>query len=162
MEFTRKGKETIYIHYGHEEFDSKLFRPASNGGNLPIKPRGGLWGSSIESSESWKDWCEAENFRDCDDAISFKFTVRDPSKVFFIDSEEAFKEFSKRYSVKAAFQWGLYDDGSISFIDFDKMIEDGWDALEISISCYWRLYNLLYGWDCDSIVVLNRDAVVPV
>ena len=38
-----------------------------------------------------------------------------------------------------------FTDGSISFINFDKMIEDGWDALEISISCYWRLYDLLYG-----------------
>ena len=43
---------------------------------------------------------------------------------------------------------------------FEKMVEDGWDGLEISISDYAQLYNYLYGWDCDSIVVFNEDAIV--
>ena len=160
VKFTRESNPTTYIHYGHGAFDTRLFRPAGNGGNLPIKPRGGLWGSSIESSESWKDWCGCSNFRDCDDAVSFKFAVRDPSKVFFVDSEESFKELAGRYGKTNKARFGFGDEAV--FIDFEKMIRDGWDALEISITDYGSLYYLLYGWDCDSIVVFNRDAVVPV
>ena len=43
-------------------------------------------------------------------------------------------------------------------INVDKMKADGWDGLEISLTDCDRLY----GWDCDSIVIFNRDAVVPV
>ena len=42
------------------------------------------------------------------------------------------------------------------------MKADGWDGLEISLTDHWPLYEYLYGWDCDSVVIFNRDAVVPV
>lgn len=162
MEYTREGRAVTYIHYGHEEFDTRRFRSVTNGGSyLGIKPNGGLWASPVEATRSWKEWCECENFRECREDISFRFTMRNPEKVFYIDSEESFKEFAGRYGKMDDTIWRFAGD-NVAFIDFEKMIRDGWDALEISLTDYWRLYDLLYGWDCDSIVVLNRDAVVPV
>lgn len=53
-------------------------------------------------------------------------------------------------------------------IDFEKCLRIGIDAIEL---CWYGeefekvasddLYFELYGWDCDSIVVLNPDAVIP-
>lgn len=52
-------------------------------------------------------------------------------------------------------------------IDFEKCLRIGIDAIEL---CWYGeefekvasgdLYFELYGWDCDSIVVLNPDAVI--
>ena len=53
--------------------------------------------------------------------------------------------------------------------DFEKCIDQGIDAVELCIygdeyDCddYFELHNSLYGWDCDSIVILNPNAVIPV
>ena len=48
------------------------------------------------------------------------------------------------------------------FIDFEKLAEQGWDAVEVKISNDMRLYWALYGWDCDSILIMNPDVVVEV
>lgn len=160
MEYTREGRAVTYVHYGHEEFDTRRFKGITNFGNVGVKPNGGLWASPVEAESSWKEWCEDQDFRDCREDISFRFTMRNPDKIFYIDSEESFKEFAGRYAQTEEARFGIGD--AAVFIDFEKMLRDGWDALEISLTDYGSLYYLMYFWDCDSIVVLNRDAIVPV
>lgn len=56
---------------------------------------------------------------------------------------------------------------SCYLIDFEKCVRLGIDAIEL---CWYgdefadiasgNLHFELYGWDCDSIVVLNPDAVI--
>ena len=36
---------------------------------------------------------------------------------------------------------------------------DGYVGMEISISDYFRIYDELYGWDCDSIVIFYEDEI---
>ncbi len=96
MEYTREGRAVTYIHYGHEEFDTRRFKGITNFGNVGVKPSGGLWASPVEAKSSWKEWCECEDFRDCCEYDSFRFTMRNPDKIFYIDSEESFKEFAGR------------------------------------------------------------------
>ena len=53
-------------------------------------------------------------------------------------------------------------------IDLKKMLKQGYDGIELHLSeeitddskdgLYWKLY----GWDCDSILVMNPDVVIPV
>lgn len=43
MEYTREGRAVTYVHYGHEEFDTRRFKSITNGRYLGIKPNGGLW-----------------------------------------------------------------------------------------------------------------------
>lgn len=43
-------------------------------------------------------------------------------------------------------------------IDFEKCVEQGIDAIELCTlgnGLYWALY----GWDCESIIVLNKDVI---
>ena len=47
------------------------------------------------------------------------------------------------------------------YLDFEEMLRNGIDAVYVEISSDNRLYWALYGWDCDSIVVMN-PAVVEV
>lgn len=158
MDFTRKGREVSYIHYSKtdcDHFDKSKMYPIRNTENW-IKPYGGLWASPINAEWGWKDWCEAENFRDCDERYSFTFKMRDPSKVYFVDSKEAYDNLVKLYGIKNTNSFGY----TPQYIDYKRMIEDGWDALELSLTDYWQLYDLFYGWDCDSILIFNAEAVI--
>ena len=42
-------------------------------------------------------------------------------------------------------------------LDFEQLRKDGWDAVEVEIG---RLYWQLYGWDCDSILIMNPEVIV--
>lgn len=54
-------------------------------------------------------------------------------------------------------------------IDFEECVRQGYDAIEL---CWYGseykdkkaddMYFGLYGWDCDSIVILNPSVVVPI
>ena len=54
-------------------------------------------------------------------------------------------------------------------IDFEECVRQGYDAIEL---CWYgdeykdkkadNMYFGLYGWDCDSIIILNPSVVVPI
>ena len=54
------------------------------------------------------------------------------------------------------------------YIDFEKAVASGIDAIELHISddtgsnISQQLYYLLYGWDCDSILIMNPDIIQEV
>ena len=57
---------------------------------------------------------------------------------------------------KAEDKFGL---SSWVLLDFEKLAET-YDAVEVNISSDFNLYYQLYGWDCDSIVIMNPDIIV--
>lgn len=142
-------QDKIYIHYGHAAFDPNLFKPIQND-QCWVKPRGGLWASPIDTKLGWKDWCEKEEFRECIEENSFIFTLP-KANIFVIDSVEKLKELP----TIADPVWK-----SIStLIDFENCIKFGYDAIELNLSADRQLYWELYGWDCDSILVMNPDKI---
>ena len=44
--------------------------------------------------------------------------------------------------------------------DFEAILRQGYDAMEIHISECPSLYSAMYGWDVDSILIMNPDIVV--
>ena len=46
-------------------------------------------------------------------------------------------------------------------IDFEKLASR-YDAIEVLISKDGRLYSALYGWDCDSILILNPNVIITI
>lgn len=145
-----------YVHYGHKSFDPALFREPKN--ELQFnKPSGGFWASPVGAERSWKDWCEANDFRDCEDANSFTFSLTDEAKVYHIYC----KEDAERLPVQDCETYA----GQV-FIDFEKAATM-YDAIQFHLSDEKlpkedmdSLYWVLYGWDCDSILILNKDVVL--
>ena len=137
-----------YIHYGCTSFDKSKFQEIKNEPYF-CKPKGGLWASPVDAEYGWRDWCEAENFRECSKDNSFSFALKGNAKVYHIRSVS---------DVKAMPQ---VNTGITTFYipDFEKMLADGWDAIELHMSECGALYWALYGWDCDCILVLNPDIV---
>jgi hypothetical protein len=154
--YRRSYPGPVYIHYGADRFDPELFKPIKNRPNW-VKPEAhtGLWASPRNSERSWKTWVEAEHYGS-DLTKSFEFRMSDPRKVFYIFDAPSYTFFIEQYGIINPFGSGDYT----PFVpNFEKMAADGFDALEIGISSWPRLYDLFYGWDCDSILVFNKEAI---
>jgi len=136
-----------YIHYGHKYFDKSLFCSIKNR-DFFVKPDGGLWASDVNAIYGWKDWCESEEFRKCKKDNSFTFKISNDAKILQIKSSEQLKELPKVGN--GINTWVL--------IDFEALAKK-YDAVEVYISYDHQLYFDLYGWDCDSILIMNPDVV---
>ena len=44
-------------------------------------------------------------------------------------------------------------------VDFEQLIANRIAAIEFNLSNDWDLYMALYGWDCDSTLILNPDVI---
>ena len=142
-----------YIHYGHKHFDRTLFIPIRNCPSF-TKPHGGLWASPVDAEFGWKEWCKQEDFRECNLNNSFTFTLSENARVLTILSVAGAKCLPQVRNEFALPWWVIPD--------FEKLVEQGYDAIELKLSNDWGLYQALYGWDCDSIVVLNPDVIMEV
>ena len=145
-----------YIHYGSTAFDPSKFKPIENYGW--IKPKGGFWASPVDAGENgWKEWCEREQFRECRDENSFRFTLSDFARVLHLrhvtDVRNLLKEGIQGSALDC--QRGLFGP------DFEGIMRQGYDAIELHITECRALYSAMYGWDVDSILIMNPDIIVP-
>jgi hypothetical protein len=191
--------DKVYVHYGSTEFHPELIKPLDYSNSksaigMTVKPPyfSGLWGSPIDSDNSWKVWNDANDFSECDENNSFRFKIHPDHKILTINSTESAISLVENYltlagSLRLRFLSGKVETNpeddlrnekercidyimsgqpfeyfSINKLDFVKMSADGYSGMEISITDFPKLYWLLYGWDCDSIVVWSPDAIIQV
>mgnify|MGYP001623704021 CR=1 FL=1 len=140
----------IYIHYGHKHFDPNSFVEIKN--TMWNKPAGGLWASDINAKYGWKSWCEDENFCECNKENSFCFKLKEKSRILTINSHNDLFQLPLESGVHE------YINRLCLCIDFEKLARE-YDAIELLLSEDRRLYYDLYGWDCDSILILNKDCI---
>ena len=151
---TENVQGVTYIHYGSRHFDPKRFVPVANI-SFWIKPRGGFWASRVDAPFSWKDWNEDSNYMSCIASNAVRFTM-DNARVLVIRSLEQL--------MAVAVIYGTVEENGLSGqvrLDFERL-KSVCDAVEVFISADQRLYWALYGWDCDSVVVLNPDVIKEV
>lgn len=135
-----------YIHYGADSFNPEKFEPIVNSFRFS-KPNGGFWASRIDAKYGWRDWCEDNEFNLDRLDRSFTFTLKEGSRVYEIRSvADAFK---LPFNSPSKF---------FAYIDFEKCLEEGIDAIEVTDIDF--VYETLYGWDCDSILILNPEIIV--
>lgn len=152
--------EKLYIHYGSDVFEPEEFQPIKNR-ELFTKPDGGLWASPIDAPRSWKNWCEGENFHTDLLQKSFTFSLKPKARVLYINYAERLDNLPK---VKPPIGMEHFD--SWDCLDFEALAKK-YDAIELSLSNettktqnYWNtLYHRLYGWDCDSILIMNSECM---
>ena len=143
-----------YIHYGSSAFFPEKFRKVENvdiGGN---KPRGGLWASRVDAKYGWANWCNDINVFSAMFKRSFQFTLSNNAKILEIHCMEDLSELPKRKNF-----WSPLMISKI-FPDFEKMMDDGIDAVELFLSDDEDLFYGLYGWDCDSILIMNPEIII--
>lgn len=143
----------IYIHYGSKKFDKNLFLTPKNK-LRSNKPKGGLWASDIKSKFGWRDWCKTETYKSCDNEDSFYFKLSNNANIFIINSANDVNKMPLQTDML-----GLH---SIKIIDFELMLKNGIDVIEFNLSNDSDLYYALYGWDCDCILVLNPEVIIPI
>ena len=143
-----------YIHYGCKSFDEHKFNPIKNQSIL-TKPFGGFWASPLDTSYGWSDWCRSQPYY-YDDKVYLTFSLSDKANVVHIRNEE---DLLKMPMVEKCLVYGIV------CIDFEKMSNDGIDAIELHLmdkgSFNHGLNFALYGWDCDSILIMNPKIILP-
>lgn len=156
------NKSFVYITYGKSKYDPQKFNEVRN---IPLlgKPIGGLWASPIDTPFGWKQWCEDTKYNDCDLTRSFCFTLRENVNVIQLNSVEDCRHLPMA-QLDPIFQplteYHIYP-------DFEKLKADGVDAVQFNLSADQSgniidgMYSVLFGWDCDSILILNKDVIVP-
>lgn len=138
----------VYIHYGDDTFRTP--DPIQNS-KYRNKPRGGLWASRKDAEYGWKDWCIAEEFRLDTFDRSFKFQLKDGARVLILSEKEQLDVLPNLNDFHSK-----NDPYADCCLDFEKLSRD-WDAIELT-NC-WKFQWALYGWDCDSIIIMNPDIV---
>lgn len=136
-----------YIHYGDNYFSEEWFQPISNRG-WGYKPLGGLWASPVDTEYGWREWVKDNDFP-CKLERWFKFTLKENARVLKITNTSQLDELPQFENIYS-------DIGKC--IDFEKLSLD-YDAMIVLISTDHRLYYDLYGWDVDSILVMNSDVI---
>lgn len=140
-----------YIHYGHDKFDKNKFVAIKNFPYM-TKPFGGLWASREDSENGWKNFVDDNNLTIGKFDTAFTFSLKETARILTIDHHDILKQLPK---VKN----DLPINAHIT-LDFEK-ISENYDAIEVLISEDRWLYHQLYGWDCDSILIMNPDVVIP-
>lgn len=162
-------KNIIFVHYGTNKIKEKLFKTIKNrrGWN---KPSGGIWASPLNSNHSWRKFCLDENFNIGTLKKHILFKINPNSKIYTINSYLDLIKLKKYW---------IYDKNRIFnevMIDYEKMMKDGYDGIYLTedgehdtrFSPYGR-YDCsmggkldLYGWDCESIVIFNKNIIKQV
>lgn len=149
----------LYIHYGSANFNPRYFKQVTNRDQLRVKPNGGLWASRVDAKHGWRNWCECEEFRLEDLNTHFRFLITPAAKVAHLYTSKDLDRLPRRND--------CFDRWDEFYPDFEQMVKDGCDAIELHLSStdknwdndglYWRLY----GWDCDSILIMNPKIISP-
>lgn len=142
-----------YIHYGSSKFNPERFdKTITIPSTFLSKPYGGLWASRVGAKYGWKDWCIDESFNTEKLEKHFEFYLSDDANVLEIHSHD---------DVKKMPEFILPERKNSRFVpDFSEMIKRGVDAIELFLFDDARLDHDLYGWDCDSVLIMNPEIIV--
>ena len=140
-----------YIHYGNEKFDIDKFIPISNRPET-TKPIGGFWGSRKDTDLGWKEWCAEIDLKSKDLTKKLQFSLSENAKIIVIDNIKCLDKLPQNENNHIVNKLFIT-------LDFEKLSRQ-YDAIEVLISKDERLYELLYGWDCDSILVMNPNVII--
>ncbi len=134
------------IHYGSKQYIPEHVKPITDIGF--VKPEGGLWTSPVNSSNSWKDWCHNGDFGICEESNSFRLKFKSNTRIYKIDSKS---------DLSALTFYQPYLSSSMRFLHY-RYLTQFIDALWLTDKGQQDTAFLeggLYGWDCESVLILN-------
>jgi len=158
-----------YVHYGcsSEEFLISKFVKVKNH-TFGWKPSGGFWASPTSHGKmgelfDWKAFCEKEEYYPKGKPLNkkFYFCLDINAHVVRIESMDTYQALPK--VVREDCATGRKEE----FIDFEKCMRQGIDAIEYAYSAIIKDENMkeemdrkMLGWDCDSILIMNPKIIL--
>ena len=123
----------------------------------------GLHQGGDVSDYSWLDFLEDAGIDKRSD-VHFNFTLQDDATICTIDNVNDFQKIEEFVLNKDKLKY--LHAGSILvrtiYLDFEAMVRHGIDAIELDLTKnYSDLYYALYGWDVNSILIMNKDIIIP-
>lgn len=180
------SNDIVFVSYLPFKYDKKrLDKPSAYLNDRWNKIYGGLWACPIDSNLSWKEFCKSNPQLNSDNIWAFYFTLKPNANIYSIDTIEDLEKIStKQFKYR-------YNFDSIRRIDFDKLMDSGYDGIYVSEDAIKNLsgemeaitadggrkkYKYGYlntvpgtnglmgieGWDVESICVFNPDVIVPI
>ncbi len=173
---------TTYVHYGSDFYNPSLaFRAVNKEKSCKPAEKTGLWGTRESSNfddgkivYGWKQWCKDTKYRPETLKKSFRFRLADTANLLTIEKPEDLLPLPKTAP------WQLKDMSALKdippgefptpeqlhefyspnpcYLDFEKLMEQGVDAIELRNNHLFSRY--LREWNCDCLLVLNPDVVV--
>lgn len=122
------------------------------------KPKTAWWGSPLNASFGWKDWCINEEFGKYDFNNPIIWHLDLQAKIFKIDWEDV----QSPYSLLLDY---VVDSTYNTYIDFIKMKKNGIHAVELMDACIGHMFInpievMFNSWDCESICVLDSSMII--
>ena len=142
------------IHYGADQFDRSQFKPIRDDNKRQwIKPEGGLWTSPVDSEHGWRQWCESEDFHT--GSLRKSFRIRFTGRLYVIHTQ------MDLYAIPSSVtSWG----GRVPL--WEGLMKWGFDAVHLTNEGQWANRHThpksLYGWDCETVLVMNPDTITPI
>lgn len=160
-----------YIHYGNDHFDPMKFKSIRNC-DYDSKPMcgTGFWAAPAEDTSGY-DWYTHVKGDEilCDEkdlTISFTLTVPDNANIVVLrDNMDilALSDYICRYDslLETRIQNPSAFPPTIS-LDFEKMCECGIDGVELDLQDHYDyMHYFFYGWDVNSILIMNKNIIHP-
>jgi hypothetical protein len=147
---------TTGFNFNIERFNSNIKKH-----NFLNKPRGGLWGSPVNSEFGWIDWCNSEDFTNSDTPkLSFKWKFTEDAKILKIDSKEDYLKALKKFKVQTQ---SPYFDSRDEHLDWWR-VSCYYDGFHLSYKGFRELKNNfswgISSWDCESIVAFKLEKII--
>ena len=157
--------EKIYVHYGTTKFDKNQFKPIETFPFFP-KPKGGFWASAKDAKFGWKEWNKQENYQETRDDNKIEFKLSPEARILRLESTQDIADAVSRYPTEVPKEIQSSDLHGILRLtlcplDFNAIARD-YDAIEVIVSNWNGVSHMLPMWDCDSIVIMNPDVIVPI
>ena len=173
-----------YIHYGSEHYNPNRFLPVRNDGRITKPADGtGLWasrdGDTYEDGMiiyGWKEWCRDSKYRVELLKKSFRFRLADTADILTVMAPQDLVPMPKispwEYRDSRALlnlqegempsleQLHEFYRRNPCFLDYEKLLSDGVDGIELRNSHLFARY--LIDWNCDCLLVLNPDVIIPI
>ena len=134
-------------HYGSSKYDANLVHPIQDQ-RCRNKPIGGLWTSPIGAEFGWKEWCEVEDYAICEGYFDLRFRGRVLEIACYADLVDL--------------HWVWVGKGCL-YPTFENLEVD---AIHLTTSGARATRLLepmnLYGWDCESVLIFNKESVEEV
>ena len=123
----------------------------------------------------WREWCEDNHFNVSQLKKLFRFqlkpdanviTLREPSDLMALSKTQPWQPKDKSRLMNLP-KGEMPDIRQLEelykpnpcFLDYEKIVADGVDAIELQNSYVFT--DCLGTWDCDSIVIMNPGVIVP-